>query len=211
MAEKMNTSIVNASGDVIGLVDNALTLTEKLTDNMADNDSFYAIFKGGHLFDDNTESGDNPFPYRVPRSDLLEERASRAAAQSEDALNQARDASYNMVDFSGQTATTESFNASELETSYQQLKDFADSFAENNSSARKLVYEKITTSPSTSVLYGSVAVSATTSWDNNISATDNTDDLLAAIALEVSAANDSAAKLENDLVGDFGNGKQNGK
>ena len=210
MAEKMNTSIVNASGDVIGLIDNALALTERLADNMSENESFNTIIFGHSVGGDS--SSEDSHRLRPANPSLIEERASRAASASAEELNQARDASYNMVDFSsGQVATTESFNASQLETSYQQLKEFADSFSENNSSARDLVYKKITSSPTTSVLYGKVAVSATTSWDNNITATDNTDDLLAAIALEVCTANDSAAKLETELVGDFGNGKQNGK
>jgi hypothetical protein len=190
------TLIVDAAGMATGFITDGPAA--KIIEGLAENDTISGIItghsRGGELPTDDSS------PHRSGRSERLEERASQAAAASEEDLLNARAASYNMVDFSSQSTMVEKFNTSELETSYQKLKDLADSFTENNKLAREIVYKKITTSRATSVLYGKVAVSATTSWDNNITATDNTDDLLAAITLELSAAKAAAVRLDGELT-----------
>lgn len=198
--------ILDAVGRTVGI---AQDVAEQITDNIPNNAWFNPnIFADN--YESNRESGDT-LPQSGSRSNLIENRASAFANESAIDLNQARDASYNTVDFTGQSVGAETFNASELETSYQHLKELADSFTENNSLARKIVYDKITTSPSTSVLYGKVAVSATTSWDNNITATDNTDELMKAIAMEVSVAKASAVGLDGEMISEFSGEKSNGK
>ena len=123
-------------------------------------------------------------------------------------INGLREAVYKTLDINNivsksKASKVEKFDTENLKLNYESLKAEADKFSTNNKEVRELVYEYITSSPSSSALYGPAAGYATSSWDNNITATNNTDDLLMAMALETLNAQESAINTDNDLSNGF--------
>lgn len=123
-----------------------------------------------------------------------------------------RDAIYKSLDTSKLVSSgsvgvkTEKFDPDSIMVSYDSLKEEADKFAEYNKDVRKVVVDYISVAADKSALYGLPAGYAMTSWDNNITATNNTDDLLKAMALETLQAKMTAEKTDSDLSGKFKNG-----
>ena len=123
-----------------------------------------------------------------------------------------RDAIYKSLDTSKLVSSgsvgvkTEKFDPDSIMVSYDSLKEEADKFAEYNKDVRKVVVDYISVAADKSALYGLPAGYAMTSWDNNITATNNTDDLLKAMALETLQAKMTAEKTDADLSGKFKNG-----
>ena len=212
--EQNPLKIVSSAG-VVTTVNGELgdLISENIDDSLALGNIMHSAVKAGeaaHVIAETVSSNQDESSDEIGKIAGMASRfvakASERAASSALEIQNLREANYGTVDFSSVGTKTdggEKFDTENLMANYETLKGISDEFAGYNKSARKLIYEKITSNPIESVLYGEVAVSAMTSWDNNITAADNVDEMVESVAVEVAVAEETAVNLNNELEEEF--------